>query len=167
MSFLSKNIKYLRDTAGSSQAEFGKAFGVSRDNIASYERGTEPKIDFILKVVNFYHITVDNLIRDDLEEICEKDDGTEKLDLNNQTHSRPKLDLNNKKSTPNPNEAHEPVVSELYKEISRQMQLEFIKEIRTLTEENALLKQENTRLKAENARFKGGADESNKQSRSA
>ena len=88
---LAKNIKYLRTTARSSQAQFGKAFGVSRDNIASYERGTEPKIEFLTRIVNFYHISFENLIHDDLEEICEYDDNTEKLDLKIRPNSRPNI----------------------------------------------------------------------------
>lgn len=72
MNHFSKNIRYLRETAGLSQAKFATGFGVSRDNIASYERGSEPKVEFLTKVVNFYHISLEDLLNTDLETICEE-----------------------------------------------------------------------------------------------
>ena len=84
---LSENIKYLRTKSGATQKDYAKAFGVNRDNIASYERGTSPKLEFLQKLVNFYHISMEDLVNSDLKSICED---KEKLDLK----IRPKLDLN-------------------------------------------------------------------------
>lgn len=50
------------------QWEFGALFGVSRDNIASYERGSEPKMDFIARLVNYFQISYDDFIGTLLEE---------------------------------------------------------------------------------------------------
>lgn len=63
-----ENIKYLRSKSGMTQNEFGALFGVSRDNIASYERGSEPKIDFITRLVDYFQITYDDFIGTLLEE---------------------------------------------------------------------------------------------------
>ena len=40
--------------------------GLSRDNIASYERGTEPNVDVIHKLVNIFNISFNDLIDRDL-----------------------------------------------------------------------------------------------------
>ena len=61
------NLKYLRVLCGVNQAEFGKKFGLTRDNIASYERGTEPKIDILARIVSYFHISFEDLIHIDLE----------------------------------------------------------------------------------------------------
>lgn len=50
------------------QGKFSALFGVSRDNIASYERGTKPKMDFIARVVDYFHITYDDFIGSALDE---------------------------------------------------------------------------------------------------
>ncbi len=66
MNYIKQNIKYLRLESGCNQEEFGKLLGYSRDNIASYERGTEPKISFIMSLVNHFHISYDDFIGRDL-----------------------------------------------------------------------------------------------------
>lgn len=68
MNYIKQNISYLRNSKGLSQGEFGKLFDCSRDNIASYERGTEPKIDFIQKIVNYFHIDINQFINMNLAE---------------------------------------------------------------------------------------------------
>ncbi|MGY0034410.1 XRE family transcriptional regulator [Pedobacter sp. NJ-S-72] len=65
MNYIKQNIKYLRDTIKLNQDNFGQLIGCSRDNIASYERGTEPKIDTIQNIVNYFHITMDDFINKD------------------------------------------------------------------------------------------------------
>lgn len=59
---IKSNIKFLRESKGMKQSEFAKLFGLSRDNIASYERGTEPKLKVILQIVNFFHISIDDFV---------------------------------------------------------------------------------------------------------
>lgn len=148
MSQLSENIKYLRTQAGASQKDFGKAFGVTRDNIASYERGSEPKLEFLQRLVNFYHMTMEEIVNSNLKDICEN---PEKLDLK----IRPKLDLNPDPNKTNGSVALDPPSSfhsnatfdKMYK-----MQLE---RLEILSAENALLKRENDELRAENAKLKG------------
>lgn len=162
MSQFSENIKYLRETAGLSQAKFGKGFGVSRDNIASYERGSEPKMEFITKIVNFYHISVDDLFNSDLKAICEEkskeNDSREnggylagkvagEMAANLCQESKPDFVLKN-------TETNEILIIQ-------------IKEIKELSAENALLKKENDELWAENAQLRGKLGMPNKQRHSA
>lgn len=66
MLFLKQNIKYLRNIKGLTQPQLGDIVGVSRDNIASYERGTVPPVDILHKLVNFFHVSFNDLIEIDL-----------------------------------------------------------------------------------------------------
>lgn len=65
-SVLPNNIRYLREKEDLSQEGFGKLFGCTRDNIASYERGTLPPIDIVVKIVKHFHTTVEDIITTDL-----------------------------------------------------------------------------------------------------
>jgi len=152
MSQFSKNIKYLRESAGLSQAKFAKGFGVNRDNIASYERGSEPKVEFLTKVVNFYHITIEELLNADLEVICEenlkKSKKSEKPKENGGYLAgkvAAKVAANSCQEPINTFKSDsDPILStHIYK-----IQLD---EIKSLSAENAILKKENAELKAENA----------------
>jgi transcriptional regulator with XRE-family HTH domain len=66
MSYLKQNIRYLRNKKNLNQEEFGALLGLSRDNIASYERGIEPKLDVLARIGNLLHISLDDLILVDL-----------------------------------------------------------------------------------------------------
>lgn len=65
---IKENIKCLRKNLALSQGEFGALFNVTRDNIASYERGTEPKLNFITSIVNYFHISYDDFINIKIDE---------------------------------------------------------------------------------------------------
>lgn len=64
--YLKANIKFLREEKGMSQPQLAEALGCSRDNIASYERGTEPKLGMLQIIVNYFHLTIDDIINKDL-----------------------------------------------------------------------------------------------------
>ena len=66
MLFLKQNIKYLRNSIGLTQPQLGEILGVSRDNVASYERGTVPPVDILHKFVNYFNISFNDLIEKDL-----------------------------------------------------------------------------------------------------
>lgn len=68
MSYLAENIKHLRASINLNQEPFGELFGLSRDNIASYERGTEPKLTTLVKIVNYFHISLDDIVNVKLSE---------------------------------------------------------------------------------------------------
>jgi phage repressor protein C with HTH and peptisase S24 domain len=67
--YLSENIKYLRGTLNLNQAEFGKLFDLTRDNIASYERGSFPRIDVLNKIVEHFHISLDDIVNLNISEV--------------------------------------------------------------------------------------------------
>lgn len=66
MLFLKQNIKYLRNTKGLTQLQLGEFVGVSRDNVASYERGTVPPVDIIHNLVKYFNVSFNDLIEKDL-----------------------------------------------------------------------------------------------------
>lgn len=69
MQFLNQNIKYLRSLSGLTQPQLGEILGVSRDNIASYERGTVPPVEVIHKILNYFHVNFNDLIEKDFSNL--------------------------------------------------------------------------------------------------
>ena len=65
---LASNIRHLRKQLSISQEDLAKQIGgLNRGNIASYEKGTaEPKICNLLKLSNFYKVSVIDLTTSDL-----------------------------------------------------------------------------------------------------
>lgn len=81
---------------GLSQGELAEKVGSTRDRIASYERGTEPRLKAIEAFVNFFHTNYVDFIHTDLE----KTKGKEYLTLAenlNKTKSTENLTLENGK----------------------------------------------------------------------
>jgi len=66
--FLAGNIKLLREHAHESQESFARIFGITRDNVASYERGSKPDLPLIIQIVKYFHIDLDDLVSLDLKE---------------------------------------------------------------------------------------------------
>jgi len=67
MNYFSKNIKFLREERKLGQSELAKLLKVSRDNVASYERGSIPKLDVLVRIVNLFHIDLKDLVEKDFE----------------------------------------------------------------------------------------------------
>lgn len=65
--FVNSNIRYLRSKSGLSQEGFGNLFGINRGNVASYEAETQPDIKILLKIVNHFDITLDDIVKRDLQ----------------------------------------------------------------------------------------------------
>ena len=65
---ITDNIKFLRAHTGLSQDKFGALFSVSRDNVASYERGSVPNFDTISAIVSYFHMSYDDFISSPLTE---------------------------------------------------------------------------------------------------
>ena len=64
---LPKNLKLLRKDFGVNQTELGKATGLTRNQIASYEQGiAEPNICGQIKIADYFSITVDELVKQKL-----------------------------------------------------------------------------------------------------
>lgn len=69
MNYISPNIKHLRLKKELSQDDFGALFGLSRDKVAHYERGGEPKIDTVVHIAEYFHIELKDFIHKDLVKI--------------------------------------------------------------------------------------------------
>jgi len=64
MSFFSDNIKNLRISTKCKQSDLATTFDVTRTTMSDYERGkSEPSLDRLIKIADFFGISVDELIR--------------------------------------------------------------------------------------------------------
>ncbi|WGH75537.1 helix-turn-helix transcriptional regulator [Tenacibaculum tangerinum] len=67
MSFFGKNIKKIRGVKRLSQQAFAEIFDLKRATLGAYEEGrSEPKIDTIIKIANYFSIPIDNLLTSEL-----------------------------------------------------------------------------------------------------
>jgi transcriptional regulator with XRE-family HTH domain len=63
MSFFGKNIKKIRAIKGLSQQAFAEIFSLKRATLGAYEEGrSEPKIDTIIRVANYFSISIDDFL---------------------------------------------------------------------------------------------------------
>lgn len=63
MSFFGKNVKKIRGVKGLSQQAFADLFALKRATLGAYEEGrSEPKIDTIIKVANYFSISIDDIL---------------------------------------------------------------------------------------------------------
>lgn len=63
MSFFGKNIKKIRGVKKLSQQAFADIFSLKRATLGAYEEGrSEPKIDTIIKVANYFSISIDHIL---------------------------------------------------------------------------------------------------------
>lgn len=63
MSFFGKNIKKIRGLKKMSQQAFADLFDLKRATLGAYEEGrSEPKIDTIIKVANYFSISIDEIL---------------------------------------------------------------------------------------------------------
>ena len=64
---ISTNLKYLRKKKGLTQLELRTILGYTRSTWSNYENGiTNPSIEDIITISNFFGITLDDLIMNDL-----------------------------------------------------------------------------------------------------
>ncbi|WP_024772292.1 helix-turn-helix domain-containing protein [Aquimarina macrocephali] len=67
MSFFGKNIKKIRGVKGLSQQAFAELFELKRGTLGAYEEGrSEPKIETIIKIANYFSIAIDDLLTNEL-----------------------------------------------------------------------------------------------------
>jgi len=61
--YFGKNIKKIRLIKKLSQSAFAEVFGLTRSSIGAYEEGrAEPKLEIIIKIANYFSISVDSLV---------------------------------------------------------------------------------------------------------
>ena len=67
MSFFGKNIKKIRSVQNLSQQRFSELFDLKRATLGAYEeQRSEPKIDTIIKIANYFSISIDDLLTNEL-----------------------------------------------------------------------------------------------------
>jgi len=67
MSFFGKNIKKIRGVKSLSQQAFAELFDLKRGTLGAYEEGrSEPKIETIIKIANYFSIKIDDLLTHEL-----------------------------------------------------------------------------------------------------
>ena len=67
MKFIHINIRHLRTARGYSQERFAEELGWTRSIVGSYEEGrSEPSIDRLIVLSNYFDIPIDILVRNDL-----------------------------------------------------------------------------------------------------
>lgn len=113
--YIKENIRFIRQLVGDRQEDFALRFGLNRDNIASYERGIEPKLELISRIVEYFNISLDDFFHINLSEIKGleivadesgnfKTKGIEKLTIENEgekTKSNTNLTISNGKKNVN------------------------------------------------------------------
>ena len=73
---LGSNIKSLRLSACLTQKDFAQFLGVSVISVQSYESGNKiPRLDKLIKIADFFHINLDNLVRGKKIEIRKNTEG--------------------------------------------------------------------------------------------
>jgi transcriptional regulator with XRE-family HTH domain len=67
MSFFGKNIKKIRGVKGLSQQAFADLFDLKRGTLGAYEEGrSEPKIDTIILIANYFSIAIGDMLTAEL-----------------------------------------------------------------------------------------------------
>ena len=74
MSCLSNNIRFLRKRRDLTQMELAEELGVKRASIGSYEEDrSEPRLETITKVCEFFNVSIDDLIYKDLSKVSKNE----------------------------------------------------------------------------------------------
>ncbi len=67
MSYIGKNIRKIRISKKLTQTEFAELFNLKRTAVGSYEEGrAEPKIETLIKISDYYKISLDLLLKKEL-----------------------------------------------------------------------------------------------------
>ncbi len=72
MGIVGDNIKHLRKKHQLSQCDLADKVGLKRGNIASYEKSAaEPKIDNVIKLADYFEVTICDFVKTDLSNSIE------------------------------------------------------------------------------------------------
>ena len=74
MTMFHQNLKYLRSKTPLSQSEMGKKFGVTQAAYGAWENGSEPNLEMIIGVADYFQVSLDDLVRRNLSD--ENESGT-------------------------------------------------------------------------------------------
>ncbi len=93
LSYVGENIKKIRQAKKLSQADFSKIFNLARASVGAYEEGrSEPKIEMLISMANYFGISIDALLTRKLtvNEIFNVNTLNEKLNRAHQLKGSPK-----------------------------------------------------------------------------
>ncbi len=62
MEILSDRLRELRKAANITQTQLGEVLGSNKFQISSFENGREPSLKMLLKIADYFHVTVDYLL---------------------------------------------------------------------------------------------------------
>ena len=72
MAIVNTNIRFLRKQKGLTQGDLANELAITRSSVGAYEEGrAEPKLDTLLKIANFFSISLDMLVSKDLSKSFE------------------------------------------------------------------------------------------------
>ena len=67
MSYFGKNIRKIRSLKSLSQQAFAELFELKRGTLGAYEEGrSEPKLETLIKIANYFSIPIDDLLTTEL-----------------------------------------------------------------------------------------------------
>jgi len=62
-----QNLKYLRKALGFTQEAMAQALGITRTLYKDYEYGSTPSLDLLMKMADYFSVSLDEMIRIDLQ----------------------------------------------------------------------------------------------------
>lgn len=69
--YLSTNLKFLRERKGISQTDMAKTLALSRTTLIGYEKGVQPPFQKLIRMADYFKISLDALVRYDLTQLSE------------------------------------------------------------------------------------------------
>ncbi len=73
MSIFSDNLRYLRVKTGLTQQKIADALLIPRERYAKYEATTDPPLDCLRKISQYYHVSIDLLLSFDIRRVPYED----------------------------------------------------------------------------------------------
>jgi transcriptional regulator with XRE-family HTH domain len=68
---LNSNLKFLRKNKNLTQESLAQALGISRSKLAGYELTVTPPLDILVKIAEYFNVSLDILIKEDLNSYSE------------------------------------------------------------------------------------------------
>jgi transcriptional regulator with XRE-family HTH domain len=73
VSYLAINLRFLRKLSSMTQEQAGKKFKISRSIVGAYEEDrAKPTYETLIKMSNWYNVTIDDLLKKEITEVYPK-----------------------------------------------------------------------------------------------
>lgn len=69
--FFAENLKFLRNRKKVSQERLADALGLTRTTLAGYEKNVQPPFRALIKIADYFKVSIDAMVRYDLSELSE------------------------------------------------------------------------------------------------